>query len=283
MGSSTAPTTTSSPPPPTGAEPPEVVSPARVRRPAGRHAPRRVGSLAGGDTCRSGRGVFGTAVVVAAAGGQCEGGHDAEDDGPPAAWEAIQLHGGKLCGRLRVPTTGVASRAMKKLLVAMALGAALAWLFDPDAGSRRRDALRSKLENSGARLGQARRHPHPARPSPTTAPWRPAWRRSREPLSPCRAHRDGERGGLDRRQRHRRSRHDGRQPHRRHRRDGHRPRLQRAGQGDRSGRRRVRSRRDARERLAPCAQALQEAARSPPPGRRRRCGAVLVEERFWRR
>ena len=38
---------------------------------------------------------------------------------------------------------------MKKLLVAMALGAALAWMFDPDAGSRRRDALRSKLENSG--------------------------------------------------------------------------------------------------------------------------------------
>lgn len=40
---------------------------------------------------------------------------------------------------------------MKKLLVAMALGAALAWLFDPDAGSRRRDALRSKLDNSGLR------------------------------------------------------------------------------------------------------------------------------------
>jgi hypothetical protein len=38
---------------------------------------------------------------------------------------------------------------MKKLLVAMALGAALAWLFDPDAGSRRRDAVRSKLESSG--------------------------------------------------------------------------------------------------------------------------------------
>ena len=31
---------------------------------------------------------------------------------------------------------------MKKLLFAMAIGAALAWLFDPDAGSRRRDSLR---------------------------------------------------------------------------------------------------------------------------------------------
>lgn len=31
----------------------------------------------------------------------------------------------------------------------MALGAALAWLFDPDAGSRRRDAVRSKLERRG--------------------------------------------------------------------------------------------------------------------------------------
>ena len=49
---------------------------------------------------------------------------------------------------------------MKKLLVAMALGAALAWLFDPDAGSRRRDALRSKLENSG--LGSAK----PSAPAP---------------------------------------------------------------------------------------------------------------------
>ncbi|MGI9029248.1 MAG: hypothetical protein ACR2HP_04590 [Ilumatobacteraceae bacterium] len=38
---------------------------------------------------------------------------------------------------------------MKKMLVAMALGAALAWLFDPDAGSRRRDAVRSKLERRG--------------------------------------------------------------------------------------------------------------------------------------
>lgn len=39
--------------------------------------------------------------------------------------------------------------AMKKLLIAMALGAALAWLFDPDNGARRRDSLRHKLEERG--------------------------------------------------------------------------------------------------------------------------------------
>ena len=38
---------------------------------------------------------------------------------------------------------------MKKLLLAMALGAALAWLFDPDAGSKRRDSLRRKLDERG--------------------------------------------------------------------------------------------------------------------------------------
>jgi hypothetical protein len=38
---------------------------------------------------------------------------------------------------------------MKKLLIAMALGAALAWLFDPDNGTRRRDGLRRKLEERG--------------------------------------------------------------------------------------------------------------------------------------
>lgn len=38
---------------------------------------------------------------------------------------------------------------MKKLLLAMAIGAALAWFFDPDNGSGRRDALRKKLEGSG--------------------------------------------------------------------------------------------------------------------------------------
>ena len=38
---------------------------------------------------------------------------------------------------------------MKKLLFAMAIGAALAWLFDPDAGARRRDALKRKLDEKG--------------------------------------------------------------------------------------------------------------------------------------
>jgi hypothetical protein len=38
---------------------------------------------------------------------------------------------------------------MRKLLLAMALGAALAWLFDPQSGSRRRDALRRKLDERG--------------------------------------------------------------------------------------------------------------------------------------
>jgi hypothetical protein len=38
---------------------------------------------------------------------------------------------------------------MKKLLFAMAIGAALAWLFDPDAGSRRRDQIRRKLDERG--------------------------------------------------------------------------------------------------------------------------------------
>ncbi|MGI9053244.1 MAG: hypothetical protein ACR2HQ_11450 [Ilumatobacteraceae bacterium] len=46
---------------------------------------------------------------------------------------------------------------MKKLLFAMGLGAGLAWLFDPDAGSRRRDALKSKVEGSG--LGGAPKAP----------------------------------------------------------------------------------------------------------------------------
>lgn len=51
---------------------------------------------------------------------------------------------------------------MKKLLFAMALGAALAWLFDPDAGSKRRDALRRKLEERGL-IGAAT-------PAPVTPP-----------------------------------------------------------------------------------------------------------------
>lgn len=35
---------------------------------------------------------------------------------------------------------------MKKLLLTMAVGAGLAWAFDPDAGSRRRESLRRKLD-----------------------------------------------------------------------------------------------------------------------------------------
>jgi hypothetical protein len=38
---------------------------------------------------------------------------------------------------------------MKKLLLAMGIGAGLAWLFDPDAGSRRRDMVRQKLDEKG--------------------------------------------------------------------------------------------------------------------------------------
>lgn len=38
---------------------------------------------------------------------------------------------------------------MKKLLIAMAIGAGLAWLFDPDNGTRRRETLRRKLDERG--------------------------------------------------------------------------------------------------------------------------------------
>ena len=47
---------------------------------------------------------------------------------------------------------------MKKLLFAMAIGAALAWLFDPDAGSRRRETLKRKLDEKGL-TGPPRRRP----------------------------------------------------------------------------------------------------------------------------
>ena len=39
--------------------------------------------------------------------------------------------------------------AMKKLVIAMAVGAALAWAFDPDNGSRRRERVRQQLEDKG--------------------------------------------------------------------------------------------------------------------------------------
>ena len=51
---------------------------------------------------------------------------------------------------------------MKKLLFAMAIGAALAWLFDPDTGSRRRDLLRRKLDEKGLTGSST-----PAPPAPT--------------------------------------------------------------------------------------------------------------------
>ena len=38
---------------------------------------------------------------------------------------------------------------MKKLVIAMAVGAALAWAFDPDNGSRRRENVRHQLEEKG--------------------------------------------------------------------------------------------------------------------------------------
>jgi len=38
---------------------------------------------------------------------------------------------------------------MKKLLIAMAIGAGLAWLFDPDNGTRRRESVRRKLDERG--------------------------------------------------------------------------------------------------------------------------------------
>jgi hypothetical protein len=38
---------------------------------------------------------------------------------------------------------------MKKLLFAMAIGAALAWAFDPDHGTARRAQVRRKMEAKG--------------------------------------------------------------------------------------------------------------------------------------
>lgn len=38
---------------------------------------------------------------------------------------------------------------MKKLLFATAIGALLAWLFDPELGPQRRDDVRRRLDNAG--------------------------------------------------------------------------------------------------------------------------------------
>ena len=50
-----------------------------------------------------------------------------------------------------VTTTAIVGIAlfMKKLLFAMAIGAALAWAFDPDQGSRRREQVKHRLEEKG--------------------------------------------------------------------------------------------------------------------------------------
>jgi hypothetical protein len=38
---------------------------------------------------------------------------------------------------------------VKKLLIAMALGAFLAWAFDPEQGSRRREVVKGRLQATG--------------------------------------------------------------------------------------------------------------------------------------
>jgi hypothetical protein len=38
---------------------------------------------------------------------------------------------------------------MKKLLFAMGIGAAVMWFMDPDAGSRRRNTVKRKLDEKG--------------------------------------------------------------------------------------------------------------------------------------
>ena len=57
---------------------------------------------------------------------------------------------------------------MKKLLLAMGIGAGLAWLFDPDAGSRRREMLRQKLDEKG--LTGPKTAPPASRPSASYDP-----------------------------------------------------------------------------------------------------------------
>ena len=50
--------------------------------------------------------------------------------------------------RFWLPQRGY-TRHMKKLLIAMAIGAGLAWLFDPVSGPRRREDVRRKLQERG--------------------------------------------------------------------------------------------------------------------------------------
>ena len=44
---------------------------------------------------------------------------------------------------------------MKKLLFAMGVGAALMWFLDPEAGSRRRDVVKRKLDEKGLTSGSS--------------------------------------------------------------------------------------------------------------------------------
>lgn len=53
---------------------------------------------------------------------------------------------------------------MKKLLIAMLIGAALAYLFDPDNGVRRRDDARRKVESFRKTAPEPEPAPAPAAP-----------------------------------------------------------------------------------------------------------------------
>lgn len=56
----------------------------------------------------------------------------------PAVVAAVDASGG-----------GVLLSLMKKLLFAMAIGAFMAWCFDPEQGTRRRELVRTKLADTG--------------------------------------------------------------------------------------------------------------------------------------
>lgn len=47
------------------------------------------------------------------------------------------------------PAGGVPLSSMKKLLFAMAIGAALAWLLDPEQGAARRAVVRQRAADAG--------------------------------------------------------------------------------------------------------------------------------------
>ena len=60
---------------------------------------------------------------------------------------------------------------MKKLLFAMAIGAALAWLLDPDNGTRRRASLKRKIDQTGVTSPSGR---PPVAPAPVSTNHTPA-------------------------------------------------------------------------------------------------------------